>query len=358
MSPDFAALRFDPSQEEALDRIHATLSSRKPKQFILSGFAGTGKTLVIREGIQRAHEAGLNIGVCSFTGKATDVLRRKGVRQAQTLHSLMYEFQPDTRTFRKKSKLEVDAVVVDEASTINRDLYEDLKSFQIPIVWVGDHGQLEPIGDNPNIMANPDLELDHIYRQAEGSAILDVAHAFREGLPPNWKAGREVSRLTFNQAMECILDFDIVLCGKNVTRHNINRHIRRKKGYVLPVEVGETIVCLRNNRDFMVFNGMLLKVTAVHRANIQGQHQLDLEEVGTGRRIGRVQCKFPEIDEDMMTLSRDVIAIDYGACLTVAKAQGSEFGRVLVFEERGPWDRRRWTYTAATRAAKHLSWTV
>lgn len=366
--PNVAALRFDPSQQEALDRILTTLASTRPGQFRLGGLAGSGKTTILRKAMTDAGVLGLDLAVASFTGKAVDVLRRKGIHQAQTLHSLMYHFDAETRTFHRKRSLggderiprKVDGVIVDEASTVNKDLHDDLLSFKVPVVWVGDHGQLEPVGDNPNIMSKPDHVLERIYRQAEGSAILDVAHAFREGRVPDWKAGPEVERVLYNAAMERITEFDVVLCGKNATRHNVNRFVRRRKGFVLPVEAGETMVCLRNNRDHMVFNGMLLKVAAVHRP--AGQDQvLDLEEVGTGRKILHVRCKLASADEDgngLQFLPRTTIALDYGYALSVHKAQGSEFDRVMVVEERGGWDMRRWRYTAASRAAKHLAWTV
>lgn len=357
MSPELAALRFDGSQKKAIDRILQTLNSPKAREFSLGGLAGSGKTTILKQAISDVEEMGLNVAVASFTGKAVDVLRKKGVAHAQTLHSLMYDFDPHTRVFHKRHELFVDGVIVDEASMVNKSLYEDLKSFDIPIVWVGDHGQLEPIGDNPNIMAKPDHVLERIYRQAHGSSILDVAHDLRLGKVPDWKAGPEVERLSFDKAMERILDFDIVLCATNITRNNVNRHIRRKKGYVLPVETGETMVCLRNNHDLGVFNGMLLKVAKVHRG-IDGDSVLDLEEVGTGRRIPTSRCRMATGDDDLFKMDREIIALDYGTCLTVHKAQGSEFDRVLVIEERGSWDRRRWTYTAATRAAKHLAWTV
>lgn len=353
-----ASIRFDASQEKALKRITATLSSGRPLEFTLGGLAGSGKSTILKEALQRTDDLGLDVAAGSFTGRAADVLRRKGVGRAQTLHSLMYEFDPGTRTFHRRTSLECQGVIVDEASMVNRDLCDDLRSFGIPIVWVGDHGQLEPIGDNPNLMAKPDMVLERIYRQAEGSAILDVAHAFRQGLVPDWKTGPEVARLSFNQAMEQILAFDVVLCATNITRMNVNRFIRRKKGRVLTVECGEMMVCLRNNRNLGIFNGMILEVDGIHRANGE-TYILDLKEVGTGRIIPRASCKMAQGGEEnnFLGANRDIVYLDYGYCLSVHKAQGSEAGRVLVIEERGPWDRRRWNYTAATRASRFLAWT-
>jgi exodeoxyribonuclease V len=377
--PKPAALRFDASQRVALDRILETLSDKSSQDFTLGGLAGSGKSSLLRKAVEDLGKLNRRIPVATFTGKAADVLRRKGIHHAQTLHSLIYDFDAETKTFHRVRKLEADGVIVDEASTVNKDLYFDLKSFKVPVVWVGDHGQLEPIGDNPNIMAKPDHVLERIYRQSRGSAILDVAHAFRQGLAPNWKSfvkqceghlatscdagcrfrGQEVARLSQKEAMERILDFDVVLCGLNQTRRNINDFIRRKQGRVMAIEPGETMVCLRNNRDHGVFNGMLLKVKRVHRSAGQ-DHILDLTD-GMDRTLTSVRCRLMAGRDDansLGTLSRDAIALDYGSCLSVHKSQGSEFGRVLVFEERGPWDMRKWRYTAASRASEFLAWTV
>lgn len=349
-----SVLKFDASQQEAICHMLDTLESGSRKQFTLAGLAGSGKTSLIQEVLQ---QSSVTVGVGSLTGKACDVLRRKGISGAQTLHSLLYEFDPETRTFHPRADLPYHGVIVDEASMVNKELHADLTRHDVSIVWVGDHGQLEPIGESPNLMAKPDFTLERIYRQAEGSAILDVAHAFRQGLVPDWKAGKEVARLTNTEAMERILDFDVVLCGRNVTRANVNAFIRRKKGYALAVEEGETMVCLRNNRTHGVFNGMLLKVSKVHRGFGDASFILTLNEVGTDRTISQVRCRMMNGEEVPFGFDRDTIALDYGGCLTVSKAQGSEWDRVLVFEERGGWDMRRWRYTAATRAAKFLAWT-
>jgi exodeoxyribonuclease V len=54
---------------------------------------------------------------------------------------------------------------------------------------------------------------------------------------------------------------------------------------------------------------------------------------------------------------KEIVLMDYGYCLTVHKAQGSDWDRVLVKEEVGQsWDARRWRYTAVTRARARLTY--
>ena len=51
----------------------------------------------------------------------------------------------------------------------------------------------------------------------------------------------------------------------------------------------------------------------------------------------------------------------YAYGITCHKAQGSEWGKVLVIEERFPFDKEehaRWAYTAATRASDKLVWVL
>src|SRR5262245_20525106 len=100
----------------------------------LGGYAGTGKTTVIGELIRRLPD----FAVCAFTGKAANVLRRKGV-PASTIHSTIY--RPDERTWlddsgrryvetvwvrRPPEEVDCSGFIVDEASMVGRDLHDDL----------------------------------------------------------------------------------------------------------------------------------------------------------------------------------------------------------------------------------------
>ena len=65
--------------------------------------------------------------------------------------------------------------------------FHDLLSFGLPVLFVGDHGQLEPIGTSAGLMADPHVRLETIHRQARGNPILRLATALREGRPtPYW----------------------------------------------------------------------------------------------------------------------------------------------------------------------------
>src|ERR1041385_192208 len=223
-------------------------------EFKLGGYAGTGKTTVIKFLLKELRNK-YSIVVCAFTGKAVNVLGKKQV-MAQTMHSLMYNVIPQldgTIKFEKKSFLEADPdlIIVDEASMISSDLYRDLLSFRRRYLFVGDPGQLEPVGDNPNLMQFPDMILSKIHRQAELSPIITLANSVRQGSMPSitkvdglWVKQKQITSPEF-------LSNDQVICAKNATRKLFNDKIRLFKklpaGQICP---GDKLICLRNNTSY------------------------------------------------------------------------------------------------------------
>jgi len=173
-------------QELALAAIVAWQSDTFGKnEFRLGGYAGTGKTTILKTLLDRLATK-IPIAVAAFTGKAVHVLQKKGLRQAQTLHSLMYNVETlkgGACNFTLKTRLdpEPNLIIVDEASMISTELYDDLCSFNIKLLFVGDPGQLEPVGDNPNLMKDCDFTLSKIHRQAEDSPIIVFATRIRLG---------------------------------------------------------------------------------------------------------------------------------------------------------------------------------
>lgn len=104
------------------------------------------KTTIIKEILSKLP----NFRVCAFTGKATNILRRKGIHSAETIHSTIYDVKKDEDkvkySIKPFSKLLLDGFIIDEASMISEEIYKDLCYYEKPIIFVGDHGQLPPIG--------------------------------------------------------------------------------------------------------------------------------------------------------------------------------------------------------------------
>jgi exodeoxyribonuclease-5 len=99
---------------------------------------------------------------------------------------------------------------------------------------------------------------------------------------------------------------------------------------------------------------MLYTVREIAR---EGPHAIELEvETDNGKvfTLPALRRRFGH-NEIKEFRSKEVALLDYGYCLTVHKAQGSEWDAVTVFEELySAWDARRWRYTAVTRARERL----
>lgn len=231
----------------------------KPVQ-TLGGYAGTGKTTVAAH----LNRELLGFAVCAFTGKAADILRRKGM-SAETIHSTIYvpEKDPDREDgvkFRLRFNWELPyrGFLVDEASMVAAGLFDDLQSFGKPIIAIGDHGQLPPVGDDAGLMASPDYRLETIHRNA-GPIARFAEHLRKGGEAADWPnpSGPGVWVVGKRQMTEDRLTAaDQVICAFNSTRVNVNRQIRNKLGRRSPYpEPGDRVICLRNCRELAVFNG-------------------------------------------------------------------------------------------------------
>ena len=384
--PNKTAFEFSPDQQSAIDEILAWMATDE-KRKSLGGFAGTGKTTIISKLLQLLKRHSLS--VCAPTGKAAAVLRNKGVH-ASTLHKLIYSPSPyctihgvqsGTLSKDRRSKrctecgrpllmrwirvplIDADLVIVDESSMLNQDMVDDVESLARKILYVGDHGQLEPIGKDPGIMRAPQIRLEQIHRQAAQSGIIRLAHHMRQGShPTRWNPeGAEDARVVEISKLvpRNLSRFDVILCGYNKTRKSVNAAIRKFRGFrdELP-EVGERIICLQNDSDLGVYNGQLVTVTYRHRSYEYPKYDL-IDEVGNEYFEVPVHPDQFKEEKKMEMWSKGIGLFDFGYCLTTHKSQGSEWDNVAVIEQLArSWDPARWRYTAATRAAKRLEYWI
>jgi exodeoxyribonuclease-5 len=323
----------------------------------LGGLAGTGKSEIVA---CLANDVWHKVQVVTLCGKAANVLRERGV-PAKTIHSTIYCPKKDGRgqlTFQRRSRLEgIETLIVDEASMVDQRIYHDLLSFHLPILLVGDHGQLESVGTGANLMHQPDVLLKEIHRQAKENPVLHLAHAFREGRQVKYWADpqgrlRVVPKLEFEQFLDSDAQF---ICGFNKTRHLVNVKIRRLRGYTDSTpHPGERIIFLRNNNTLGLFNGQQATVRAIIGRN---RSTIGLEvETDNGEAL-EVRCLIKQFGNNPISNDNDrkIVLADFAYCLTAHKAQGSEYDCVVALEEISPkWDPRRWRYTVATRAKERL----
>ena len=94
-------------QEEAL-KIAIEKFRNRDRFVVISGYAGSGKTTLVKFIISALEQYGIDpeedVCFATFTGKAAQVLLKKGNRNVSTLHKLLYESipKPDGTFFRKK----------------------------------------------------------------------------------------------------------------------------------------------------------------------------------------------------------------------------------------------------------------
>lgn len=391
---------FAPQQDQALKAIDYWFKNRTKEQpiFRLFGFAGTGKTTLAKH--IAANIDGLVI-FSAFTGKATHVLKMKGCPVTSTIHQLIYaprekgqarlrdlqsqlvrektkkdaspkrikeleelvaaeqaNLRRPSWTLKSESELrKAKLLIVDEASMVDQPMGEDLLSFGVPILALGDPGQLAPIkgtGFFTNVKA--DFLLTDIHRQARDNPIIEMSRIVREGgflRLGQYGSSEVVDGRQFQR--DWVFGADQILVGKNDTRKSYNARIRELSGatQALP-SLGDKLVCLRNNHDVGLLNGSLWRVDGP--ALDTGDEQVYLELLGEeGQRIvtSAHACYFHGGEPEWYE-KKEADEFDYGYALTVHKSQGSQWDKVLVIDEWKRQDHKQWLYTAITRAAESV----
>ena len=159
---------------------------------------------------------------------------------------------------------------------------------------------------------------------------------------------------------------DQVLVGKNKTRLDLNRRFRSILGYTstYPV-VGDKLICLRNAKNLGLFNGLLAHVTElVEEFDDFIEYKIRTED-NKDIIVRILRAYFDEyvtpgtIKNKQWWDLQKAEAFDFGYAITVHKSQGSQWDNILLYDDKfGVWDqklRRRWLYTAITRAAERIT---
>jgi exodeoxyribonuclease-5 len=355
--------------------------SNYKKLFCILGVAGSGKTFLARIIIDCLGLTPYQVIFAAPTGKAAEVLRRKGC-QANTVHRTFYSIYKINNKikFKKKRKLstQVKLVILDELSMINDRMMKDVLSFEIPIIALGDNAQLPPIYGSNRYVNEPDIMLTEIMRQKGDIGVLNLAQMSRKGeyIP----FGKYIeSEVIYVNEIKNIERYDIILCWKNITRQNINVLLRDILGYtsVYPGK-GEKLICLKNNyvhmleyNDIPIFlvNGMDLicgKESAPDKLSGDKYIELSYRPGYTKDLSFKTRVHKGPFDSyrsgnvfimDEAVVDEDVVFLDFGYAYTVHKSQGSEFDKVLVIDEFKGDNKvyNKWLYTAITRARKSVT---
>ena len=365
----------------------------KEKYTCVAGYAGTGKSTLVKFIVEALNIEQDYVCYVAYTGKAAKVLQNKGCPNAMTAHRLLYQsFPRNDGTFYHKVKRPLDwpykLIIVDEISMLPKEIWELLLSHNIHVICLGDPFQLPPIGEDNGVLYNPHIFLDEIMRQAQESEIIRLTMDIRAGQELKLFKGKEVQVIDQQNIIGGMYGWaDQIIVAKNATRRNINSRMRKMLFDVddeIPVE-GDKVICLRNAWETVTeFGETLVNGTIGTIGNIKYNHYHPFlhpqmtadflsDDYTTDEAITSVLDMYfhnLNMDYKLLTTGEETVnaknfkrfpkefrplTFDYGYCITCHKSQGSEYDKVLVFEEflKGN-DHARWLYTAATRAKEKL----
>jgi len=389
-------ITFNQGQSNAIKEALHWFSNSSEQIFEISGNPGTGKSVVINEiltQIQNKYKIPMErIAPMAYTGAASIVMRLKGLVNAKTIHSWLYEAieVPMTRedgsivmdtylnvpvmTLKfvpRQLKGKLDIIIIDEGGTVPLSMKNELLKTGAKILVAGDIDQLPPVADRPAFLTDFSKVhyLTEIMRQAEGSAIIYLSQRVKQGLPIHMGLyGNDVLVIEDTEVSnEMLMNSPVVLCGRNNTRDNINNYIRQDiKGYkdMMPKYL-EKVICRENNwvlecDGINLTNG--LTGTVVNSPDPSGfdgkEFRIDFIPDMLPHAVFRnvpVSYRYLCADRNTKDLLKQSGMVsgnlfEYGYAQTVHLAQGSQWPQGIYYEEYLNREiNNRVHYTALTR---------
>lgn len=359
----------------AREQVAAIRSAAESKVMVITGGPGTGKTTIIQALLKIFSRLGVEILLAAPTGRAAKRMSETTGFEARTIHRLLeYSLQKGGFQRNEEKSLDVDLLVVDEASMIDTILMHHLLKAVPPgatLILVGDVNQLPSVGAG-NVLkdiidsgAVPVVTLNEIFRQARESLIVVNAHKINQGDMPLFRpeeGGLEDFFFIEQEDPEEALSIILELVSKRIPHkfgldpardiqvlapmhkglvgaENLNRAlqetlnpgeadlVRGQRSF----RVHDKVMQIRNNYDKEVFNGDI--GTIVH---IDPEVR-DLIISFDGREIS---YDFLDLDEVLLAYA-----------ISVHKSQGSEYPAVVipVTTQHYMLLQRNLIYTAVTR---------
>lgn len=373
-------------QFKAIEKINQWFFNRDKPFFVLAGVAGSGKSTCIQ--LIKEKLSLKNTVTAAYTGMATCVLIKKGNLEACTIHRLIYDIKvfknkqgKEVFKFEKKDKLDDDyeLIIIDEYSMVDKNLIEDLLSFEVPILFVGDPEQLEPIFGSNGL--KPDFFLDEVLRQSLDNPIIwlsnEIRHKNLSVLEANVQYGDKIRIYSNDNFPEDIFkETDQIIALKNKTVNSINDFFRE---YFLDqdnkvLNDNEKVMCLKNNwkvtnGNIFLVNGLIGRTKNVSLKPRSQLYKFDLEIDFSDdfNEILADKLYFDNINEDFriqrqndleferLPISNSNLSINnfkFAYCTTLHKYQGSQAKNITGLVETYNY---RWLYTLVTRAEDNLN---
>ncbi|WP_363324459.1 AAA family ATPase [uncultured Roseibium sp.] len=301
-----------------------------------------------------------------------------------------------------------DLLLIDECSMVDQKTLADLEQFAPRILAMGDPGQLPPVG-GPGAFTfrKPDALLTEVHRQAEDNPILALATQVR--LTGQYSPYDDIPLISAydKSAVDWFIDnADQVVAGFNKTRRGVNFRIRNLRGiedfWPVPgdrmiaqsgaiihrkVEAGKVDLSSmlggglfeEDNHQDGLFNGEEIVVEKLVRDRAGAvQEQNEVRSIGSQTftfKSAYLDIKKPDKPGVFMANCvsdwwkpdtqgnprkwRGFVHLDYSYAITCHKSQGSEWDRVVLYDDgfgfRDIEERKKWLYTAVTRASKGLA---
>ncbi|MEH7359654.1 SF1B family DNA helicase RecD2 [Priestia megaterium] len=388
--------------EERLDVQYAP-SQRKGIQtalmspmLLLTGGPGTGKTTVIKGIVElyaELHGCSLNPGdykkdeafpvlLVAPTGRAAKRMSEATGLPAVTIHRLLKWNGQEGFDHNEENPIDGKLLIVDEVSMVDlwlaHQLFKSLPA-NLQVILVGDEDQLPSVGPGQvlkDLLSSevvPTVRLTDVYRQAEGSSIIDLAHEIKKGKLPEDLSRQQGDRSFIRCQGQHITNVVQQVCGnalkKGYTAKDIQVLAPMYKGPVgidklnevlqelfnpaseqrrelkhgdITYRVGDKVLQLVNQPDSNVFNGDMGEIVSVFFAkeNTEKQDMLVISYEGN----------------EVTYTKQDFNQITHAYCCSIHKSQGSEFPIVVLPIVKSYYRmlRRNLLYTAVTRSKQFL----